>query len=162
IRIARAQADVGAQNPLGDFQPIEGSRIVSAQMESEARREHQRLTEARHLLSSMSSPASVFRDVERHSLVTFSGRRPLRSKLGSGGLILFRSVLVDRGGRIIATHLTPVKLTLVRDANCSFKQLESVGRSLTDDPALDAWLASSLAVHAAFSTTRLARERSIA
>jgi superfamily II DNA or RNA helicase len=164
-RIAQAQADVGAQNPLGDDhdnQPADGSRVVTARMESEAQREHHRLTEARRLVASMSSPASVGPDVERHSLVTFSSRRPLRSILGSGGLILFRSVLVDRSGRIVATHLTPVQLTRARDSTCSFKQLEIVGQSLTGDPALAAWLASSLAVHAAFSAARLARERGIA
>ena len=76
--------------------------------------------------------------------------------------MLFRSVLVDRGGRIIASHLTPVQLRLAREATCSFKRLTTVAQSLTGDPALAVWLASSLAVHTAFSTTRLARERSIA
>jgi superfamily II DNA or RNA helicase len=160
-RLARAQADVGIQNPLGNAQPIDGSRLVTTQMESEAQREHQRLAEARRLMSTVSS-ARTLPDVERHSLVTFSRRRSLRSKLGSDALVLFRSVLVDRGGRIIATHLTPVQLKLDRNATCSFNHLDTVGHSLTSDPALAAWLASSLAVHASFSTTRIARERSIA
>jgi superfamily II DNA or RNA helicase len=163
IRIARAQADVGAQNPLRDDQQLDGSAMeATAQMESEAQREYERLTLARCLAPAMSSSSTTYPEVERHSLVTFSKRRALRSRLGSDGLILFRSVLVDRSGQSVATHLTPVRLKFAPDATCSFKQLEALGQFLTGDTALNAWLASSLAVHAAFSTTRLTRERSIA
>ena len=162
-RIARAQADIGAGNPLGDDAPIDGSRTVATvRLDAEAQREHERLTLARRLGAEMPTRTNASPDIERHALVTFSRRRVLRSRLRSDGLILFRSVLADQSGQPVASHVTPVQLSFLRERNCSFKQLEGVNQLLTGDSARNAWLASSLVVHSAFSTMRLARERSIA
>ena len=55
-RVERAQADVGAQNPLGAEKSMDDSRWVATErMEAEADREHQRLTLARRLAPAIST-----------------------------------------------------------------------------------------------------------
>jgi hypothetical protein len=132
-------------------------------MEPEASREHDRLTLARRLVPT-ASPASldVSLAIERHPLVTFVKRRAIRARLGSQVLTVFLSVLIDEGGQPVAYDLIPVQLRLRHHEPVSFQQLETLGELLTDDRGYNAWLASSLAVHAAFWDVRLARERSIA
>jgi hypothetical protein len=99
---------------------------------------------------------------ELHPLVTFTKRRAIRARLGSQVLAVFLSVLSEEGGQPVAYYLIPVLLRLRRREPVSFHTLETLGGLLTGDRGYNAWLASSLAVHAAFWDVRLARERSIA
>jgi superfamily II DNA or RNA helicase len=163
LRVARAQADVGTQNPLGAGTATEVvQNMPTERMEAEAASEHQRLTLARRLAPAGSPVHSVSPGIERHPLVTFSKRRALRSRLGSAALIVFRAVLADTGGRLVACHLTPIRLQLTNRTRWSLQQLEVLGRLLKDDHASHNWLDSSLAVHSAFWTTRHTRARAIA
>jgi superfamily II DNA or RNA helicase len=163
LRVARAQADVGASNPLNATMPVDQSNSVTTErMEAEAKSEHERLTLARSLGPNTSTGVDNVPDLERHALVTFSKRRAIRSRLGSQTLILFRTVLLNERGQAIACHLIPVRLRLRDGVAHSLKELETLGHALTRDTVYNAWLASSLAVHSAFWTTRLDRERLIA
>ena len=164
LRIARAHADVGVQNPLDARRIANGpTAIATVRMEAEASREHDRLTLARRLVPT-ASPASldVSLAIERHPLVTFAKRRAIRARLGSQVLTVFLSVLIDEGGQPVAYDLIPAQVRLRHHEPVSFQQLETLGELLTGDRGYNAWLASSLAVHTAFWEMRLARERSIA
>jgi superfamily II DNA/RNA helicase len=162
-RVARAQADVGARNPLGDDQAIEDVADVSTvSMTAEAEREHQRLTQARQLAREPQTHWSRSSNVDRHTLVTFSRRRTVRSSLRSQGLLLFRSVLTGEGGQPVACHLTPVQVQFRSDTTWSFKQLETLAQIVGDDRARHDWLTSSLSIQSAFWAIRLTRERAIA
>ena len=164
VRVARAQADVGTQNPLAAGASTEVvHHMPTERMEAEAASEHQRLTLSRRLAPSAVPPVSgVSPGIERHALVTFSKRRALRLRLGSAALVVFRAVLADAGGRLVACHLTPIQLQLTNGRRWSFQQLEALGQSLKDDHASHNWLDSSLAVHSAFWRTRHTRARAIA
>ena len=75
---------------------------------------------------------------------------------------MFRSLLADASGRLVASHLTPIRLQLGDGAPWSLQQLEKLGELLKDDHASHNWLDSSLAVHSAFWRTRQARADAIA
>jgi hypothetical protein len=164
IRIARAQADVGVPNPLSAQQPSDGSSgLATARMEVESSREHDRLTLARRVAppaSTASFDASLV--IERHPLVTFTKRRVIRARLGSQVLTVFLSVLAEESGQPVAYDLLPAQLRFRLHEPWSLQQLESLGGLLRGDRRYNAWLTSSLAIHAAFWNTRLTRERSIA
>jgi hypothetical protein len=164
LRVARAQADVGTQNPLAAGASTAAvHKMPTERMEAEAASEYQRLTLSRRLAPSAVSPVrGVSPDIERHALVTFSKRRALRSCLGSAALIVFRAVLADKGGRLVACHLTPIRLQLANGTRWSLQRLEELGQFLKDDHASHNWLDSSLAVHSAFWRTRHTRARAIA
>src|SRR6185369_10220903 len=101
------------QNPLGAGTATEVvQNMPTERMEAEAASEHQRLTLARRLAPAGSPVHSVSPGIERHPLVTFSKRRALRSRLGSAALIVFRAVLADKSGSLVASHLTPIRLQL--------------------------------------------------
>ena len=162
IRVARAQADVGAQNPLAPGTSSEGAAMLSSEhMETEAASEHERLTLARRLAPAM-SPSREVAPVERHALVTFSKRRAIRSALGSGTLVVFRSVLADASGHPVACHLTPIRLPFGGRTAWSLQEFEKLRELLKGDRASDRWRESSLAVHSTFWRTRQARARVIA
>lgn len=163
VRVARAQADVGTQNPLAAGASPEVHNMPTERMETEAAIEHQRLALARRLApSAVSTARGASPVIERHALVTFAKRRALRSRLGSAALIVFRAVLADKGGRLVACHLTPMRLQLTNGARWSLQQLEELGPLLKNDHASHNWLDSSLAVHSAFWRTRHARASAIA
>lgn len=162
-RIARAQEEFGAPNPLRAAVPNDQPyRATTDRMEAEASLEHERLTLARSLTTATRAGADKPDDVERHPLVTFSKRRAIRLTLGSHLLILFRSVLAEENGQEIAHHLIPVRLRLPDDVPLSLKQLEMLGGLIANNGVHNAWLAASRAIHSAFWATRLARERAIA
>ena len=162
MRVARAQADVGAQNPLAPGTSPEGvNTLATERLEAEAASEHERLTVARRLAPSISEVREVSPIVERHALVTYSKRRAIRSVLGSGALIVFRSVLADACGHPVACHLTPIRLQLGDRTPWSLQELERLRELLKRDRASNRWLESSLAVHSTFWTTRHARARVI-
>jgi superfamily II DNA or RNA helicase len=163
LRVARAQAAIGVQNPLNAAGSVDESRsVTTASMEAEASREHQRLTLARRLSPPTSAGHDACHGVERHALVTFSKRRAIRSSLGSQTLVLYRSVLINHDGQAVAYHITPLRLRRRDDGQWALKDLETLGGWLPRDGLYEAWLASSLAVHSTFWTTRLDRERAIA
>jgi superfamily II DNA or RNA helicase len=163
-RVARAQADVGAGNPLSDDESSEASFDASTvRMVEQAQDEYERLTLARRLAPEAQTHTLGSCDVERHALVTFSKRWELRARLGSQVLLIFRSVLSDEGGQPVACHLTPVQLGFRRDTPWSLTQLETFARgAVADDSARNTWFTSSVALQSAFWRTRLARERAIA
>jgi len=163
-RVARAQADVGTQNPLAaGVSPEIVHTMPTERMEAEAAIEHQRLTLARRLAPSAVSPArGISPGIEQHTLVTFSKRRALRSRLGSAALIVFRAVLADKSGSLVASHLTPIRLQLTNGTSWPLEQLEELGHLLKDDHASHQWLDSSLSVHSAFWKMRHTRARAIA
>jgi superfamily II DNA or RNA helicase len=164
VRIARAQADVGAADPLSSATSESGDAVPGLafhRLGIEAKAEHERLTFARKL--GVDAPTRVDRSGFHafQPLVTFSKRRGIRQQLGSRTLVVFRACLSDDIGRIAASHLTPV---LVRGSNGfgkSLGQLDACGLALTDGASFIEWCRSSRAVHERFWKTRLDREIAI-
>ena len=161
-RIARAQFDIGASNPLVAVPSSERREAATLRMEAEANSEHQRLAFARQMISAPSSPDLPERTIDRHALVTFTKRRSIRGRLGNRVLMLSRSTLADGLGQPIAYHLTAFTTRRNQDFVWSLPALDSVNSVIAGDEDYQRWLRTSLTTHHSFWTTRLARERNIA
>lgn len=163
-RIARARAEIGAHSPFDGNELIEDSPIAAAtsRMKAEAASEHARLTLARQLIPDRPTAIERTPDVDRHTLVTFSKRRSVRSRLNSRPLVVVRSVLVDSNGQPIAHHLTSLQLAPETEAASSFRLLERLRSRFPHDSDYDGWLMTSCSIHSEFWNRRLRRERSIA
>jgi superfamily II DNA or RNA helicase len=173
-RLARADADIGAADPLGllDVDPDRPAEVSATRLIREASVEHERLRTIR----SLRRPDSAGRlrttpDPVDDVLVAFSRRRQLRLRFSSRALAVLNTSLEDRVGRPVAVHLTPIvlappsrvargpgrrlALAHILDA-LSHLAVESI------DPMLLSWRRESSRTHHAFCETRLARERAIA
>jgi superfamily II DNA or RNA helicase len=171
-RIARAQADVGAQDPLGGGNgevSIDRPELTILRLTTEAQNEYQRLVQARQMDGGACGSesrgccgADGVGAFEAGTLAAVSRRRSIRSQLGSRILVLFRSHLTDETGRIVASHLIPALLRPTNGSRRSLDELDAIGLTLTNGQAYRGWLAESLAVHDAFCKTRGDREQAIA
>lgn len=156
-RVSRARAEIGAADPLGedttgfDYE----ARTPLLRLEHEASQEAARIRRARELASYGLDP------VAGGPYLCFARRRRRRLRLALRGrtLVLFRAELLEWTGRMVATHLTNVLCSIGRGAGLA--DLDAMA-SLIEDPGLDAWLAESRRLHAAFWRTRVAREQAIA
>jgi SNF2 family DNA or RNA helicase len=162
-RVATAQADVGAPNPLRSTDSesrVYATNITTEHLEAEATTEHERLMLARRLTATPATSDNIADG--NQGLVLFSRRRTVRSHLKSRVLVVFRSVLWNDAGQNSASHLTPVLVHLrARDRSC-LKDLEALDAVLMLDANYSEWLATSLTTHGDFWNTRLRREIAIA
>jgi superfamily II DNA or RNA helicase len=165
-RITRTRAEVGRFDPFGT-DPDPGTAPPGAtRLTAEAATEHRRLARARRLLTRTDigprdsvGPRHLTDGAE--TLVWFSKRRQLRSILGPGALFLVQTLLTGESGRIIASHLTPVRLPRTNDLRGPIEWLAAhVGRHAGTSRA--EWLEASERIHHTFWDTRLRRERAIA
>jgi hypothetical protein len=164
-RVARAQADIGAPDPLGSTNvesAVATPSLVFHRLDVEAKTEYERLTSARRMDGGATVRPAAFGLHELHPLVVFSRRCGIRSQLGLRILVVLRSCLSDDTGRVAASHLTSVLIPASYAVRRSLGQLDALGHAITADANYADWLESTLAVHGAFWKSRLGREVAIA
>ncbi len=105
-KVARAQTDVGASDPLGSLDPPASVAPVFLRLQAEANVEHARLSLARRFSTLSRLPARPTDAADECPLVTIARRRRVRMLLAGRTLAIFRSTLADEAGRIVAAHLT--------------------------------------------------------
>ena len=103
-KIARAQTDVGASDPLGSLDPPVGVAPAFLRLQAEADVEHARLRLARRLCARSRLPARPTDAADDGPLVTIARRQRVRMLLAGRTLAIFRSTLIDEAGRIVAAH----------------------------------------------------------
>jgi superfamily II DNA or RNA helicase len=163
-RVAAAQAEIGASDPLGmpgsptDKRP----RLTFEPLKHQAQDEHRRLLLARRIAGMGHSPVDWHESDTQRTLVVFSKRQAVRSQIGSRSLVLLRSCLCDNTGRVAATHVTPVLIRAARVSLDMLARLDVRDEAMLADRRYAGWLALSIAAHEAFWTARLRRERAIA
>lgn len=165
VRVARAQADIGAPDPLGspDLASAGGTTVAAFhRFEAEAKAEHDRLAFARHMSGDVMDGPERSALLEFQLLVTHSKRRALRSVLRSRILVVFRSCASDDTGRIAASHLTTILVSASSAIRRSLGQLSTLCPVVTGEAGYAEWLKQTLAVNDAFWKSRLDREAGIA
>ncbi|HEV8244716.1 MAG TPA: C-terminal helicase domain-containing protein, partial [Polyangiaceae bacterium] len=164
VRIAQAQADVGAADPLSSATSESGESVAGLafhRLDIEAKAEHERLTFARKLGVDAATGVDRSGLYAFQPLATFAKRREIRKQLGSRTLVVFRACLSDDTGRIAASHLTPVLVRASKSFGRFLGQLDALGLALTDGAPYTEWRRSTCAVHEQFWKTRLGREIAI-
>ena len=186
-RVSRANSEIGSADPLassnggadGARDHSGSTRHVLGQLREEAATEWERLVLARRLTTALARVgAEQFEraPIEATTLVARSTKGSVRAQLQGRTLVVVRSVLADRTGRVGAFHLTPLlvrlppghRLTLqdlraIESAAATTRAPSSTARADLPDPAERVpWLERSLRVHRAFWRTRIRRELALA
>jgi len=170
VRIASAQADIGAADPLGSrvstvsSAEADASTLVTVRLRDEARAESQRIATYRTLYARV--PRARARAAERsdgRTTMSFARRRnACRLSISpSEVLLLVQIAFSDAHGQLLASRLTPVRMVLNGDKRrlrrCLTILAEWSPRMF--DPAIDEWAQTCVRQHRGFWSARLARER---
>lgn len=179
-RVSRAQARVGAPNPLGgrpewtdemsarlvvlredprqvSAPPMVPPHVAQTRLDAEARAEATRLSIARSLRS-LAGP-QLDPSLAPTLLRARSHRRHLRAALAARTLRLFRTRMLDASGRTIATHVAAtLGSTPPRHPVLAAAEADAVGAS--DSYCL--WATHSRDAHQRFTALRLRRAQAIA
>jgi hypothetical protein len=163
-RMSRARSDIGVPDPLGTF--TEPTDVAVPGVRIDATLEHQRLVDSRRLAGTfpVQHEASA---AEADSLIT-AARTAVRARLGAQPLAVLRAVLTDGEGHPVAQHVSGVLVSLRRGPGRGSRVemqalLDAIAASYECQPSVnpDSWTASAAALHTAFWTRRIERERSI-
>jgi superfamily II DNA or RNA helicase len=162
-RVAHAQGEIGAPNPLGSEAAPPDHALPPELPDVDA--EVARLTEWRALMLAAGDARRTDPDCDR-PLITSARLASTRERLGRRILFIWMIDVEDRSGRTVATHVAgssafPVSSPLTRsDVKRIVSQAEAdlaaKVESTTDD-----WRRHVVEVRRKFLTTRLARERAI-
>jgi len=184
-RIAEANARVGTANPLcsrpawteeatarlivlDDEAAIAGEApatpvpmVPVTRLQAEGESEAARIA-SRRMLAAAARTAGDSRDEASSSLlVARTRRRRLRTVLRGRSLAVFRSVMTDAGGRLVATHVGAALLDGEHSDGARTEQLRQGGRAICS-PGWEQWRAGSMRAHHQMTTLRVARARAIA
>ncbi len=196
-RVARAQGVVGAPNPLAPVEPVSERSLARlaitgddreppieeapmadltpspefevVRLQADAAIEHARLVVARRVGDHLAGNPDPSQPSDG-PLVLFSRRRRVRELVGSGALVLHRSVFTDYAGRAIASRLLPVLIALSDRATHDSSRI-TANRLLhelrtkpveTLDRGFASWVEDTRRIHDAFWRCRLNREHAIA
>ena len=165
-RLALAQLDVGAGDPLGSANENDGTPCGTplTHLESEASRECSRLMLVQSLRHSTIDRIPAPTD---DLLVAFSHRRELRLQLSGRILAIAETTIEDDFGRAVAVHLTPMAVTTSAPTEAPRRGVDDVWRALQGveiervDSQIALWRDESSRIHQAFWSTRLTRERAM-
>jgi superfamily II DNA or RNA helicase len=189
-RAAQARADIGAPDVLGDaprgarddvpaWLELRGSMSPPAGRPSgyviggesrDAADLHRRLACLRASDRARDQADERFAGrTDPDTKVAYSRKRAARALLGDGVLIVVRSVYEDGCGRIVATHLTPLRLRQPRPGTRISEEalVQAAEDWLTPellrrlDPSIVEWESRTAAAHRAFWGARVERQRAI-
>jgi superfamily II DNA or RNA helicase len=186
-RVARAQAAIGASDPLGPddeaaitrfvigggntAEPGTRTKTMSSEPEPgnrESVRESLRLAEARRLTVARDEDARARLEADG-TWITFTACRKTKVKLATLGarlLLIFRAVLEDPAGRHVESTLVPIAIGWQRGrpARIDADLLKALTPTLVShaDQALASWRHQATTITRALIDTRLLRERAMA
>jgi len=168
VRIASAQADIGAADPLGSrvstvsSAEADASTLVTVRLRDEARAESQRIATYRTLYARGTRPRAAEPSEGRPTLSFARRRNACRLSISpSEVLLLVQIAFSDAHGQFLAARLTPARTVL----NGGKRHLQECLKILAEwsprmfDPAVDEWAQRCAREHRDFWSARLARER---
>jgi superfamily II DNA or RNA helicase len=163
-RIAHAQTEIGAPDPLGNESAMRPEQVLPADL-ADVSAELARLRGLRAL----AAPAALLRlpPVESdRPLITFARHRSTRQRLGRNILFIWEVDVEDRVGRPAATHIVATASILTCWPSTRSELKEIVALTATDlarhvESAADEWRHQATEASRRFVDARLARERAI-
>jgi hypothetical protein len=170
-RVASAQADIGAADPLGTRASTESSAeaaasaVMTVRLRDEAAAEGNRIAAYRRLYARVPGAAAAELS-ERRTTLSFARRRNAgRLSLSPNGvLLLVQIAFTDSYGQLVASRLTPVHGILDGGKRDLRECLAALAESPPAffDAGIDDWARVCVSEHQKFWTARLERERLVA
>jgi superfamily II DNA or RNA helicase len=163
-RIAHAQTEIGAPDPLGDESAMPPEQVLPADL-ADVTAEVARLRFLRALAAPAALPGRRPFDSDR-PVITFARHRSTRQRLGRQVLFIWEMDVEDRAGRPVATQVVATASVLTCWPPTRSELNAIVAFTATDlvphvESAADEWRHHAITASRRFVDTRLARERAI-